>query len=194
APITAANRFLPAQSPQRWDGERDATTFGPTVTQNPYRAPLDSVFSDPRIEGDEQLNLNVWTPDTSGTAPVLVWIHGGAFVRGSGSIPHYDGTSFARNGIVCVTINYRVGATGFLDVGDEHANIGLRDQIAALTWVQEHIAAFGGDPTRVTVAGQSAGAMSIGALLGSPLTDGLFSAAILESGAAHHAFSRSTAI
>lgn len=193
-PITAANRFLPAQPPQPWDGERDATTFGPTVTQNPYRAPLDSVFSDPRIEGDEQLNLNVWTPDTAGSAPVLVWIHGGAFVRGSGSIPHYDGTSFARNGIVCVTINYRVGAPGFLDVGDEHANIGLRDQIAALTWVQEHIVAFGGDPTRVTVAGQSAGAMSIGALLGSPLTDGLFSAAILESGAAHHAFSQSTAI
>ena len=194
APITAANRFLPAQPPQRWEGERDATDFGPTVTQNPYGVPLDSIFSDPRIDGDEQLNLNVWTPDATGGAPVLVWIHGGAFVRGSGSIPHYDGTSFARNGIVCVTINYRVGAPGFLDVGDDHANIGLRDQIAALAWVQEHIAAFGGDPARVTVAGQSAGAMSIGALLGSPLTEGVFSAAILECGAAHHAFARSTAL
>src|SRR5699024_6526962 len=109
------------------------------------------------------------------------------------SIPTYDGTWFARNGVVCVTINYRVGALGFLDVGDETANIGIRDQIAALAWVQENISAFGGDPSRVTVAGQSAGAMSIGALLGSPLASGLFEAAILESGAAHHALSRATA-
>jgi para-nitrobenzyl esterase len=114
-------------------------------------------------------------------------------VRGAGSIPKYDGTSFARNGTVCVTINYRLGAPGFLDVGDETANIGLRDQIAALAWVQENISAFGGDPSRVTLAGQSAGAMSIGALLGSPLASGLFEAAILESGAAHHALSRTTA-
>ena len=193
APLTAANRFLPAQPPQPWLGERDATAYGPTVTQNPYRAPLDAIFGDARIDGDEQLNLNVWTPDVAGSAPVLVWIHGGAFVRGSGSIPTYDGTSFARNGIVCVTINYRLGAPGFLDEGDETANIGLRDQIAALAWVQENISAFGGDPSRVTVAGQSAGAMSIGALLGSPLASGLFEAAILESGAAHHALSRTTA-
>ena len=193
APLTAANRFLPAQPPQPWLGERDATAYGPTVTQNPYRAPLDAIFGDARIDGDEQLNLNVWTPDVAGSAPVLVWIHGGAFVRGSGSIPTYDGTSFARNGIVCVTINYRLGAPGFLDVGDETANIGLRDQIAALAWVQENISAFGGDPSRVTIAGQSAGAMSIGALLGSPLAAGLFEAAILESGAAHHALSRTAA-
>ena len=193
APLSAANRFLPAQLPQPWQGERDATAYGATVTQNPYRAPLDAIFGDASIAGDEQLNLNVWTPDVSGSAPVLVWIHGGAFVRGAGSIPTYDGTSFARNGIVCVTINYRLGAPGFLDEGDETANIGLRDQIAALAWVQENISAFGGDPSRVTVAGQSAGAMSIGALLGSPLASGLFEAAILESGAAHHALSRTTA-
>ena len=87
APLTAANRFLPAQLPQPWQGERDATAYGATVTQNPYRAPLDAIFGDARIAGDEQLNLNVWTPDVAGSAPVLVWIHGGAFVRGSGSIP-----------------------------------------------------------------------------------------------------------
>lgn len=194
APLTADTLFQPPQPVTPWDGERDATAYGPTVTQNPYRAPLNTVFSDPRIDGDEQLNLNVWTPDITGSAPVFVWIHGGAFVRGSGSIPHYDGTSFARQGIVVVTLNYRLGAPGFLNLGDgDTANVGLRDQIAALSWVQEHIADFGGDPTRVTVAGQSAGAMSIGALLGSPLAQGLFSAAILQSGAAHHVFSPSAA-
>src|SRR5699024_12521237 len=141
---------------------RGATPYGPTATQSPYRAPLDAIFGDARIDGDEQLNLNVWTPDVAGRAPVLVWIHGGAFVRGAGSIPTYDGESFARNGIVCVTVNYRLGAPGFLDMGDETANIGLRVQIAALAWVQENISAFGGDPSRVPVAGQSAGAVSIG--------------------------------
>ena len=135
ARLSADNWFFPAQPPQAWQGERDATAYGPTVTQNPYRAPLDTIFDGHPIAGDEQLNLNVWTPDVAGSAPVLVWIHGGAFVRGSGSIPTYDGTSFARNGVVCVTINYRVGALGFLDVGGETANIGLRDHIAALAWV-----------------------------------------------------------
>src|SRR5699024_2670395 len=146
--------------------------YGPTVTQNPYRAPLDAIFGDARIDGDEQLNLNVWTPDVAGRAPVLVWIHGGAFVRGAGSIPTYDGESFARNDIVRMAVNYRLGGPCFLDMGNETANSGLRDQTAALEWVQENISAFGGDPSRVTVAGHSAGAMRISALLGNPLTEG----------------------
>ena len=100
---------------------------------------------------------------------MFVWIHGGAFRNGTGSAPICDGTAFARDGVVCVTINYRLGVYGFVDVGDGPANVGLRDQIAALRWVRENIAAFGGDPDRVTIGGESAGAMSVGALLSSPL-------------------------
>ncbi len=100
---------------------------------------------------------------------MLVWIHGGSFMNGSGSVGAYDGSAFARDGVVCVTINYRMAAEGFLFLGDGIANLGLLDQLAALRWVQENIAAFGGDPARVTVAGESAGAMSVTTLLSMPL-------------------------
>ncbi|MCF2573895.1 carboxylesterase/lipase family protein [Brevibacterium sp. UCMA 11754] len=193
APLTTANRLRPPQAPQPWTGIRTADRYGPTATQNSYAPPYSDLFVEPKIDGAEQLNVNIWSPDSSGQAPVLVWIHGGAFAHGAGSLPQYDGSSFARNGVVCVTINYRLGIEGFLDLGDDDANIGLRDQIAALSWVRDNIAVFGGDPNRVTVAGQSAGAMSIGALLSSPSATGLFHGAILQSGACHQTISRDTA-
>jgi para-nitrobenzyl esterase len=186
-------RLLPPVPVRPWSGRRDATHFGPTVLKTPYGWPYSELLVEPDLPGDECLNLNVWTPDPSGSAPVLVWIHGGAFANGSGAVPQYDGSAFARDGVVCVTLNYRLGADGFLDTGDEHTNIGLQDQLAALGWVSDNIAQFGGDPARVTVAGQSAGAMSIGALLASPSSRGLFQNAIMQSGAAHHAIPRSTA-
>jgi para-nitrobenzyl esterase len=123
----------------------------------------------------------------------MVWIHGGAFVRGSGALPTYDGSRFARDGVVCVTINYRLGADGFLYLGDGIANRGLLDQVAALTWVQENIRAFGGDPARVTIFGESAGAFSVATLLSMPRTRGLFRRAIAQSGAAQHTSSVPTA-
>jgi para-nitrobenzyl esterase len=115
-----------------------------------------------------------------------VWIHGGSFMNGSGSVGAYDGAAFARDGVVCVTINYRLAAEGFLFLGDGIANLGLLDQLAALRWVQENIGAFGGDPGRVTVAGESAGAMSVTTLLSMPLAAGLFGQAIAQSGAGAH--------
>jgi carboxylesterase type B len=142
--------------------------------------------------GADCLNLNIWTPDPGTPAlPVMVWIQGGAFEIGSTAA--YNGTNFARDGVVCVVINWRVGADGFLDLGDGNANAGLLDQVAALEWVHANIAAFGGDPGNVTVFGQSAGAMSIGVLLSMPRAEGLFRRAILQSGAAHHAIDTGTA-
>ncbi len=139
-------------------------------------------------------NVSVWAPADGVEAPgarrpVLVWIHGGSFLQGSNSLPEYDGTSFARDGVVCVGINYRLGIEGFLKLPDADGNRGLRDMIAALRWVREEIAGFGGDPDRVTVAGESSGAMAIGPLLAVPSARGLFQRAILHSGAASHALS-----
>ncbi|NMN99986.1 carboxylesterase/lipase family protein [Gordonia sp. TBRC 11910] len=194
APLSAANRLRPPRPVASWSGARNALEFGPTVPQNGYAPPYSGFFVEPDIPGEESLNLNVWAPESARGAPVLVWIHGGAFAHGSGAVPQYDGTAFAKSGIVCVTINYRLGVEGFLDLGDgDVANVGLLDQLAALRWVRDNIAAFGGDPARVTVAGESAGAMSIGCLLASPLAVGLFQAAILQSGAAHHAIGQDTA-
>jgi carboxylesterase type B len=134
--------------------------------------------------GEDCLNLNIWTPDPGAAGlPVMVWIPGGMFEAGSGAT--YDGSSFARDGIVCVTINYRVGAEGFLCLGDGNTNRGLLDQLAALEWVRENIAAFGGDPDNVTIFGQSAGGMSVGTLLSMPRAEGLFRRAIAQSGGAH---------
>ena len=139
-----------------------------------------------RAAGSEEcLNLNVWTPDPGAAGlPVMVWIQGGMFELSSTAA--YDGSRFARDGVVCVVINWRPGAEGFLYLGDGIANLGLLDQVAALEWVRDNIAGFGGDPDNVTVFGESAGAMSIGALLAMPAARGLFHRAILQSGAAQH--------
>lgn len=169
-------------------GVRHCFSYGPTAPKPPYPVPIDSLLIEPVIAGDDYLNLNVWTPNPGGDGsrdqglPVLVWVHGGAFVYGSGAVSTYDGSRFARDGVVCVTINYRLGVDGFLLLDGVPANRGLLDQVAALEWVREHIAAFGGDPDRVTVAGESAGAISVGLLLALPRATGLFQQAILQSG------------
>jgi len=185
-----ANRMRPPQPVQAWDGERDATGYGPTVPKGSYPPQYATLFPEVVIPGDDCLNLNVWAPDPPATGlPVLVWIHGGSFMNGSGSVGEYAGSAFARDGVVCVTINYRLSAEGFLFLGDGVANLGLLDQLAALRWVQANISAFGGDPARVTVAGESAGAMSVTTLLSMPLAAGLFAQAITQSGAAAHTLS-----
>jgi len=181
-----ARRMRPPQPVQPWDGERDATAYGPTAPKGDYPPQYARLFPEVLIPGEECLNLNVWTPDATAALPVLVWIHGGAFMNGSGSVGAYSGAAFARDGVVCVTINYRLAAEGFLFLDDGIANLGLLDQLAALRWVQANIAAFGGDPARVTVAGESAGAMSVITLLSMPQAEGLFTQAIAQSGAAAH--------
>jgi para-nitrobenzyl esterase len=190
APPFGARRFQPPQPVEAWDGVRDALTYGATVTKPPYFPPFDVLLPEPAIAGEDCLNLNIWTPDPGRAGlPVLVWIHGGAFANGTGAVPTYDGSRFARDGVVCVTINYRLGVDGFLFLGQGSANLGLLDQVAALTWVQENIAVFGGDPHNVTIFGQSAGGMSVGSLLSMPRARGLFRRAIAQSGAGHHAIS-----
>ena len=179
-------RFRPAAAAAPWPGIRDAVRFGPIAVQR-----LGSAASSDSSE--QCLSVNVWTPDAvpEGGAgrPVLVWVHGGSNVSGASSQPIFDGARFARSGVVCVTFNYRLGVLGFLELGDAIGgryrgcgNNGLRDQLLALRWVRDNIAAFGGDPARVTLGGESAGAKDVAALLSAPPARGLFSRAILESG------------
>ena len=192
APPFGANRLRPPQPVVAWTGVRDALDWGPKPPQLPYPPPWDVLIPERGPFGEDCLNLNIWTPEQgSAGLPVMVWIPGGMFEAGSGAT--YDGSRFARDGIVCVTINYRVGAEGFLYLGDGTANLGLLDQIAALEWVRENIAAFGGDPGNVTVFGQSAGAMSVGTLLSMPRAGGLFRRAIAQSGGAHQVIPAATA-
>jgi para-nitrobenzyl esterase len=195
APPFGPRRFAAPAAPERWDGVRDATQYGPTAPKPPYAPPFDVLLPEPQIPGEDCLNLNVWTPDPAASGlPVFVWVHGGAFVNGSGAVPTYSGVPFARDGVVCVTLNYRLGVDGFLHFADGGpANLGLLDQVAALRWVQENIAAFGGDPARVTVGGESAGGMSVACLLAMPAAEGLFARAVLQSGAGHHALTPGTA-
>ncbi|MCU1603191.1 MAG: Carboxylesterase [Frankiales bacterium] len=187
APPVGARRFRPPAAVAPWEGIRDAVELGPICPQLP--AVSGGVLPDligGAVMAEDCLTLNVWSPDLDSRAPVMVWLHGGAFTSGSGSPPLYDGGTFARDGVVLVTVNYRLHALGFLHLGDGLSNAGLLDQVAALEWVQTNIAAFGGDPDNVTVFGESAGAMSVGCLLGSPAASGLFAKAVCQSGAAHH--------
>jgi para-nitrobenzyl esterase len=158
------------------DGVRPATRFGPPPPQSAAFG-----MAEMGDKGDDWLTVNIWSPDLGGGLPVMVWIQGGAYQFGMSGLPEYDGGRLARSGVVVVTFNYRVGLEGFGNVEGMPANRGLLDQVAALKWVQDNIDAFGGDPDRVTVFGQSAGGGSVAALLAMPRAAGLFQRAIVRS-------------
>ncbi len=183
APPVGPAAFDAPRPPTAWTGVRDTTEYGPTAPQAAYPAPIAAILDNVIEPGEDYLHVNVWTPDPGAAGlPVMVWIHGGAFTRGSNRIAIYAGDTFARDGVVCVGVNYRLGVPGFGSVPGAPENRGLLDQIAALEWVRENIAAFGGDPDAVTVFGESAGAMSVAALLASPRAAGLFHRAAMQSG------------
>jgi para-nitrobenzyl esterase len=217
-------RLRPPQPVEPWSGVRDALTFPPAPAQGTMgvEATEGRSASPPRPAGDlpahffrhmaagaasakssaeDCLYLNVWSPEGATSAPVIVYIYGGGFEAGSASPPITDGAALARaTGCVVVTVNYRVGALGFLHLSDlggaawaGSTNLGLQDQAAALRWVQQNITAFGGDKDRVTAAGESAGAFSIGSLLTMPLARGTFQRAILHSGSTQRVFPAATA-
>ncbi len=171
-----------------WKGVRDARHFGANCVQPPY--PADSIYADHvPMQSEDCLYLNVWTPAHARAAPVIVWIFGGGLVRGRASEPIYDGTHFAQHGVVFVSINYRLGSLGWLALpalsaeSSHHVsgNYGLLDQIEALKWVKQNIAAFGGDPANVTIMGESSGGLNVADLMVSPPARGLFQKAIAES-------------
>ncbi|MCP4036306.1 MAG: carboxylesterase family protein [bacterium] len=195
-------RWQAPQPVEPWSGIRNTQDWAASAPQSPAVMMLVRRLIGVALREQSQdcLHLNVWAPKArKGRRPVLVWIHGGAFIMGSGSTNMYDGASLAREGdVVVVTLNYRLGALGFLslrDVFPEQAssNLGLRDQIAALEWVRDNVEAFGGDPENVTIFGESAGGMSVSTLLGTPAARGLFHRAIAQSGAAHNVSSRQQA-
>jgi para-nitrobenzyl esterase len=198
APPLGRLRWRAPRPPEPWDGELDASRYGPIAPQ-----PRAAISGDqPPTTSEDCLTLNVFAPRGAGDdLPVMVWIHGGAYYLGSSADPMFDGTGLARRGeVVVVTLNYRVGALGYLDFSsfathDEpfESNLGQRDQMAALEWVQRNIAAFGGDPARVTVFGESAGGGAITTLMTTPSAADLFGGAIVESAPVGSVYSRERA-
>lgn len=176
APPVGPLRFAAPRSAPTWDGVRPAVEFGPPPPQS-------AMFGmELAVGGDDWLTINVWAPvNVHVNVPVMVWVHGGGYTIGMSSLPEYDGTRLARDGVVVVTFNYRVGIEGFGQIDGAPANRGLLDQVAALEWVRDNISAFGGDPTRVTIFGESAGGGSVAALLAMPRARGLFHRAIASS-------------
>lgn len=179
-------RFAEPVPAQAWEGVRDTDRPGPTAPQRRHDVPgidLSPLTGSGWRPGPEYLTVDVWTPQLGAAGlPVLVFLHGGAFLGGSAAAPAHDGTAFARGGAVLVSVQYRLGIDGFLPLDGGATNLGLRDQLAALRWVQENITGFGGDPANVTLFGEASGAVSVACLLGSPLSAGLFHRAIVQSG------------
>ncbi|WP_172385877.1 carboxylesterase/lipase family protein [Streptomyces sp. MNP-20] len=191
APPRGAARFAPPRPHAPWHGVRDATAPGPTAPQSARGLgglDMSPYFGTGWSRGDDYLTVNVWAPAEGGDLPVMVFVHGGGFVAGSTRSALYDGSAFARDGVVLVTLNYRLGIAGFLDLPGAPANRGLLDVVAALRWVGENITAFGGDRQRVTLFGQSAGATLVGGVLAAPEAAGLFGRAIVQSGSGLGAF------
>jgi para-nitrobenzyl esterase len=195
APPVGRLRWKPPQPVENWEGVRECITPPPSAYQNkptPFMMWSKEFMAPDEPLSEDCLYLNIWTParKTNEKLPVMVWIHGGAFTGGSGTVPLYDGTEMARKGVVFITINYRLGIFGFLahpwlsaeSPEKVSGNYGILDQVEALKWVKNNISAFGGDPGNVTIDGQSAGAFSVNALMVSPLAKGLFQKAIAESG------------
>ncbi|MDN3292766.1 carboxylesterase family protein [Streptomyces ficellus] len=186
-------RFTAPVPARPWTGVLDALAYGPTAQRRSFAGV--TTIPEPTVPGAATLNLNVFTPDPSPHAglPVLVWIHGGGFVAGSAASPWYDGAAFNRDGVVVVSLGYRLGVEGFLHLPDAPDNRGVRDWIAALEWVRDTIACFGGDPGKVTVGGQSAGGGAVQTLLATPAARGLFRGAVSMSGAVMRPQARETA-
>jgi para-nitrobenzyl esterase len=203
APPTGENRWKPPQPAPKWDGVRKADAFGPPCIAGPAgpgrggrgapaAAPAETVPPREPARSEDCLYLNVWTSASSpgDRRPVMLWIYGGGFTGGSGGLAWYDGENLAAKGPVIVTFNYRLGSLGFFahpELSKESGrnasgNYGMMDAIAALQWIRRNISAFGGDPNNVTIAGESAGAIMVGALVGSPQAKGLFRRAIAQSG------------
>lgn len=185
APPVGDLRWRPPEAPPSWSGVRDASAMGPVCYQS------GGLFGAGANQSEDCLTLNIWTPlhRSGAKLPVMVWVHGGGFVAGSGSTPFYDGTAFARDGVVLVSLNYRLGRMGFFAhpalskaSSGPLGNYGLMDQMAALKWVRANISAFGGDPKNVTAFGESAGAISLNFLMASNVGKGLFDKVISESG------------
>ncbi|WP_179213893.1 carboxylesterase/lipase family protein [Rhizobium sullae] len=199
---TGEARFRSPESLEHWAGVRPAGSFASVAPQlpDPGVYPGDPDAMPPRPMSEDCLYLNVWTPGSPGPHPVLVWLHGGSQLVGGTSRPVYDGSVFARAGIICVTVGYRLGAFGFLELGEQlgteyvdSGNCALRDQLAALEWIRDNIAGFGGDPAQITLGGESAGGKNVAALMAAPAAQGLFHAAIVISGGADTVSSRAEA-
>ncbi len=201
APMTGENRWLPPKPPCHWTGIRRAHEYGdicPQITTNyhgKYSDVLDQFLKIPTTQSDDFLNLNIWTPsiDPDAKLPVMVWIHGGSLMAGAGSMDIYSGHRLAKREAVIVTLNYRLGVLGFL-AGDElfdgdfcSGNRGLQDLVAALQWLQDNVSSFGGNPTNITLFGESAGANCIMAMMASPVAKGHFQRAICQSGSVQDA-------
>ncbi|MBR4887720.1 MAG: carboxylesterase family protein [Clostridia bacterium] len=188
-----ARRFAKPQPVTHWDGLYNATEFGDACSQARTYVPESSFYGHEFREGtvfsysEDCLFLNIYVPENAEQVPVLFYIHGGAFAGGAGNEKHFDPRAWCRKGVIAVTINYRLGVFGFSNfeaarTHDTCGNYGLFDQLAALNWVKDHISSFGGDPNRITIMGQSAGAMSVQQLCLSPLSEGLFAGAVMLSG------------
>lgn len=185
APPFGSLRFRPPVPAGNWEGVRDATGFSATAPQRPYTGEIGELLESTDIPGDDILTVNVWAPAPTPNlppAPVVVWYHGGALERGTPALAGYDGSTFARDGIVFVSVGYRLGAEGFSVLEGAPLNLGLQDAAAGLAWVRAHIAAFGGNPNRITIMGESAGGALVAALLSRPDTAALVAGAVIQSG------------